>query len=431
MFDKASCLPVLHYAVLYDFRYIKERPITRMNGKKQKISELGIFGGRPAFPEKIHVGRPNIVNRKGFFDRVNTILDNQWLTNNGPFVQEFEKQISGLIGVKHCIAMCNGTIALEIAIRALEMTGEVIIPSATFIATAHALQWQAITPVFCDIDEKTHMIDPKQIEQMITPRTTGIIGVHLWGRPCNTEAIQEIAQRHHLKVLYDAAHAFAASHSGTMVGNFGDAEVFSFHATKFLNTFEGGAVVTNNDVLAERIRLMKNFGFKGYDNVIYIGTNGKMNELSAAMGISSLDKLEEIISFNRDHYIQYRDNLKSIPGISCISYNEDNHPNYQYIILELDERQLKLSRDQFVRILHGENILARRYFYPGCHRMEPYSSFFPHAGLLLPNTDKVLSRVIVLPTGTAVTHDDIDIICELMRYIVSHRKKIREILSDE
>ena len=283
----------------YISKTMEEESITRINGKKQKISDLGIFSGKQAFPEKIHVGRPNIVNRKGFLDRVNTILDNQWLTNNGPFVQEFEKRISGLIGVKHCIAMCNGTIALEIAIRALEMTGEVIIPSATFIATAHALQWQAITPVFCDIDEKTHTIDPKQIEQMITPRTTGIVGVHLWGRPCDTEAIGEIAQRHHLKVLYDAAHAFAASHSGTMIGNFGDAEVFSFHATKFLNTFEGGAVVTNNDVLADRIRLMKNFGFKGYDNVIYIGTNGKMNELSAAMGISSLDKLEEIISLNQ------------------------------------------------------------------------------------------------------------------------------------
>jgi dTDP-4-amino-4,6-dideoxygalactose transaminase len=327
--------------------------------------------------------------------------------------------------------MCNGTIALEIAIRALGMTGEVIIPSATFIATAHALQWQSITPVFCDIDEKTHTIDPLKIEQMITPRTTGIIGVHLWGRPCDTESINDIAQKHKLKVLYDAAHALSCRYDGRMIGNFGNAEIFSFHATKFINTFEGGAVVTNDDYLALKIRLMKNFGFKGYDNVIYIGTNGKMSEVSAAMGLSSLDSINEVITINRANYLHYRDELDSIHGISCIAYNDDNLPNYQYLILEVDESKAHLSRDQIVRILHAENVLVRRYFYPGCHKMEPYRSCFPHAGLLLPNTEKVLSRVISLPTGKSVNHEDISTICELMQYIVANGKEIKEMLPDE
>ena len=207
---------------------------------KKKIGDLASFEGMPAFKEKLHVGRPNIGSRQRLLERFNNILDRKWLTNAGPYVQEFEQNIARLLGVKHCIAMYNGTVALEIAVRALGLTGEVIIPSFTFIATAHALQWQEITPIFCDIDPKTHNIDPNKVEDMITPRTTGIIGVHVWGRPCDVAALEKIAKRNNLKLLFDAAHSFACSYKGRMVGNFGDAEVFSFHATKFFNTFEGG-----------------------------------------------------------------------------------------------------------------------------------------------------------------------------------------------
>ena len=224
---------------------------------KKIIDDLAIFGGTPAFEEVLHVGRPNIGDRESLFIRLNDLLDRKWLTNNGPYVREFEQSVADLIGVKHCIAMCNGTVALEIAIRALGLTGEVIIPSFTFVATAHALQWQEITPVFCDIAPHTHHLDPARIEAMITPRTTGIIGVHLWGQACDVEALTEIAHKHQLKLLFDAAHAFNCSYQGHLIGGFGDAEVFSFHATKFFNTFEGGAITTNNDELAAKIRLMK------------------------------------------------------------------------------------------------------------------------------------------------------------------------------
>src|SRR5205823_3737043 len=203
--------------------------------------------------------------------RFDDMLDRGWLSNEGPFVQEFEKRIEQMLGVRHCIAMCNATVGLEIAIRAAGLTGEVIVPSFTFVATAHALQWQQITPVFCDIDPKSYTLDPARIEELITPRATGLIGVHLWGRPCDVEALTDIARRYRLKLLFDAAHSFACTHQGRMIGNFGEAEVFSFHATKFVNAFEGGAVVTNNDDLAARIRLMKNFGFAGYDDVVYVG----------------------------------------------------------------------------------------------------------------------------------------------------------------
>lgn len=396
---------------------------------KQKPNDLAILGGVPAFSEKLHVGRPNIGNRERFLERINDMLDRRWLTNKGPYVQEFEQRIADMVGVKNCIAMCNGTVALEIGIRALGLAGEVIIPSMTFIATAHALQWQEITPVFCDIDPRSHNIDPGCIEELITPRTTGIIGVHLWGRPCDVESLAEIAQRRKLKLLYDAAHAFGCCKKGRMIGGFGDVEVFSFHATKFFNTFEGGAVVTNNDELALKMRLMKNFGFSGYDNVIYVGTNGKMSEVSAAMGLTGLESLEEFITINYRNYKQYERELVGIPGIQLITYDETDRRNYQHIILEIDDRITDFSRDQLIEILHAENVLARRYFFPGCHRMEPYRSYFPHARLILPNTERLTRRVMSLPTGTALGLEEISKICQIIRFVVAHGQEVSGMLS--
>ncbi|HEY2971164.1 MAG TPA: aminotransferase class I/II-fold pyridoxal phosphate-dependent enzyme [Pyrinomonadaceae bacterium] len=387
---------------------------------KNRLEDLAIFGGHPAFVEKLHVGRPNVGNRARLLARINELLDRNWLTNNGPYVQELERQIAEIAGVRNCVAMCNATIALEIVIRALGLKGEVIVPSFTFIATAHALQWQEITPVFCDVDPNTHNLDPERVLQALTPRTSGIIGVHLWGRPCNVEALSEIVESRGLKLLFDAAHAFGCSHRGKMVGGFGDAEVFSFHATKFLNTFEGGAVVTNDDALAKKMRLMKNFGFAGYDNVVYIGTNGKMSEVSAAMGLGGLESLDEFIATNRSNYEQYQHDLSGVQGVTMLSYDESEKCNYQYIVLEIDETVTNIGRDQLLEILWAENVLARRYFYPGCHRMEPYRSCFPQAGLMLPETERLAAQVLVLPTGTAVGANDIRKLCGIITTAVSN-----------
>jgi dTDP-4-amino-4,6-dideoxygalactose transaminase len=355
-------------------------------------------------------------------------LDRRWLTNNGPMVQEFEQRLAEFLGVKHVITMTNATLGLEIAIRALGMSGEVIVPSFTFIATAHALQWQEITPVFCDIDPRTHTIDPARIEQLITPRTTGIIGVHLWGRACDIDALTDIARQHDLKLLFDAAHAFGSTWHGQQIGNFGDAEVFSFHATKFFNTFEGGAVTTNDDELAGKIRLMKNFGFAGMDNVVYIGTNGKMSEASAAMGLTSLESIDDFIETNIRNYHCYQRGLADIPGITMMSYDEDEQNNYQYIVLEVDEDAAGISRDQLMMLLHAENVRARRYFYPGSHRMEPYRSYYPNAGLLLPETEKLVMRVLSLPTGTAVGEEEVGRICDFIRFVVDHSAEIASLM---
>lgn len=397
---------------------------------KTSLDDLAIFGGKPEFIELLHVGRPNIGDRAKLFDRINDILDRRWLTNHGPYVSEFEQRVADLIGVKHCIAMCNATIALEIAFRAAGLKGEVILPSMTFVATAHALQWQEITPVFCDIHPVTCNIDPGRVEELITPRTTGIVGVHLWSRPCDIEALSEIASRRNLKLIFDAAHAFGCSYNGKMIGNFGDAEILSFHATKFLNSGEGGAVVTNDDELADKIRLMKNFGFEDIDKVVYIGTNGKMNELSAAMGLTSLESLEEIIAVNYRNYKCYESEMAKIPGVELKLFDEGERCNYQYIILDLDEAITGVSRDQVMDILWAENILTRRYFYPGCHLMEPYRSYFPHAGLLLPVTNDLSQRIMAMPTGTAISPEDIRKIAHIIDLVVGHSAEVQKRLEN-
>lgn len=387
---------------------------------RESVRDLAIAGAPPAFKSPLHVGRPNIGNRDRLMERINDMLDRRWFSNAGVYVSEFERRLADMLDVEHCIVMCNGTVALEIAIRALGLEGEVIIPSLTFIATAHALQWQQIKPVFCDIDPTSCTIDSARIEELITPQTTGIIGVHLWGRPCDTDAIQRIADSHGLRVLYDAAHALGVTSGGKMVGGFGDAEVFSFHATKFVNSFEGGAVTTNNAELAERIRLMKNFGFSGYDNVVYIGTNGKMPEVSAAMGLTSLESIDEFIAINHRNYLAYQQGIATIPGLRLLPYTDGERTNYQYIVLCLDEAVAGIRRDGLIEVLHRENVMARRYFYPGCHRMEPYRSLQPQARLLLPETEKLVGQTIVLPTGTGVGQEEIPEIVDILRCAIGN-----------
>jgi dTDP-4-amino-4,6-dideoxygalactose transaminase len=391
---------------------------------KVSLHDLAIFGGIPFFRMALHVGRPNIGDRATLRARMDDLLDRRRLTNGGPYVEEFEDRIANMLGVRHCVTTCNATIGLQMAARALDMRGEVIVPSFTFIATAHALQWQEITPVFCDIDPHTHNIDPGRVEALVTPRTSGIVGVHVWGRACEVEALGTIAKRNGLRLVYDAAHAFGCSSLERMIGSFGDAEVFSFHATKFLNAFEGGAIVTNDDTVAEKLRLMNNFGFVDEDQVVYLGINGKMSEASAAMGLTSLESMDEFIAVNHRNYHGYRKSLGDIPGIRIVHYDAEHRHNYQYVVLEIDERMAGLSRDLLQRILRAENVLARRYFYPGCHLMEPYKTLFPGAGRTLPHTEALTERVLLLPTGTSVNLEQVGSVCNIIRFAIENASAI-------
>lgn len=375
--------------------------------------QFAVLGAPPAFPEVLHVGRPNIGDRDRLLDRLNDMLDRRWLTNDGPYVQEFEARIAAAVGVRHCVATCNASMALSIAAHAAGVRGEVIVPAFTFVATAHALRWIGLEPVICDVDPLTHNIDPEAAERLISSRTAAIMGVHVWGRPCAPEALERLARAHNLILLFDAAQAFGCSSQGRMLGGFGDAEVLSFHATKVVTAGEGGAVVTNDDRLAEIARLARNFGFADYDDVRALGTNGKMSELGAALGLSSLEQHADFIAANRRNHHAYAAGLADVAGITLMSYDDTEACSYQYVVVEVDEAA-GLSRDALMVVLHAEGVLARRYFAPGLHRVEPYRSEL-HTPKRLRHTERLCGRVLTLPTGTSISDEAIRTICNLIR----------------
>jgi dTDP-4-amino-4,6-dideoxygalactose transaminase len=286
-----------------------------------------------------------------------------------------------------------------------------------------------VKPVFCDIDPETHCLDVDSIEAAITSRTTGILAVHMWGNTCATNALQDIAERHRIKLLFDAAHAFGCGTRQRAVGSYGDAEVFSFHATKFVHAFEGGAIVTDNGELAARLRLMVNFGFSDEDEVRHLGTNGKMSEASAAMGLTSLESMDDIIEHNRRNFEAYASGLSGVPGVTVRAKSPEHRHNYHYVITEVDEAEAGLSRDELVAALRLENVVARRYFHPGCHRMQPYAGLFPQAGRTLPVTEAVAGRVMALPTGMSVSQDDVGVLTSRIAAILRQGPAVRAALS--
>lgn len=396
-----------------------------VNRSKHQIADLALFGGQPAFDELVRVGRPNLGDRGRFLERVNTSLDSRALTNDGPYVHELERRISDITGVRHSIAVCNATVALEIAVRACGLEGEVIVPSFTFVATAHALQWQRLSPVFADVDPMTHSLDPAAVEERITPQTSGILGVHLWGRACDVDGLTSLARRRNLSLLFDAAHAFGSSYRGQMIGNFGRAEVFSFHATKFINSFEGGVIATNDDEIAARAKSMRNFGFISPDETRNVGTNGKMNEIAAAMGLTSLESMEDIVEVNRQNHEAYSQGFGGVDGLRVVPFDDSERHNYQYVVTQVEPSADQLSRDDLQAILLAENVMTRRYFYPGCHRLEPYASSASGAAISLPVTEWLSETVLCFPTGTAVDGEAIERISQIVRFALSHSEEVR------
>jgi len=356
------------------------------------------------------------------------MLDERWLTNHGPYVAELESTLADMIGVRNVVATCNGTLALELAIRALGLHGEVIVPSFTFVATAHALRWSGIRPVFCDIDPLTHTIDASHAERLITPRTTGILGVHVWGAASDVAGLEAVAGERNLALVFDAAHALACTHQGRSIGGFGNAEVFSFHATKVANAFEGGAIATDDDGLAERLRLLGNFGFSDEDRVVTLGTNAKMTEAAACMGLTSLESLDAFVEHNRRNFLLYDEMLRDVPGVRLMRPREGERSNFHYVVLEVTD-VAGLRRDELHKVLRAERVLARRYFYPGCHRLEPYCSD-PAGSAPLPVTERVCEQVLCLPTGTSVDPDDVAIVCGLIQEALDHAGEVRARLVD-
>ncbi len=389
------------------------------------MKDLAIFGGVPTFTQSLCVNRPHIGIKQNYYKRLDAMFDSRIFTNDGPYVKELEKKIAHFLNVKHCILTCNGTMALQLICKALDLKGEVILPSFTFIATAHALEWQGLTPVFCDINTNTHNIDPESCLELINEKTAAILGVHLWGNGCCVNELETIAREHDIKLFFDAAHAFGCSYQNRPIGGFGDAEAFSFHATKAFSTFEGGAVTTNNDDLANRIKNFRNFGFIDYDCVDGLGINAKMPEVCAAMGLTNLEQFEETVQQNKkthDHYLKY---LHEIKGLSVMNYTEES--NYQYVVVEVDKELLGVSRDELLMALHAENILVRKYFYPGCHNMEPYISRAKSNQNNLSSTEHLAQKLLVFPSGFGISKtvikeivNTIEIISNLSTEVKTH-----------
>ena len=398
---------------------------------KSSPFQLAAFGGAPAFSKPLHVGQPVLINQEAMLADIESVMRSGQLTNNGPRLQEFESAIAKVCRTKHAIATCNATIALQIAARALQLSGEVIVPAFTFIATAHALEWIGIDPVFADVDPETHTLDLKSTEACITSRTSGIIPVHLWGHVSRTRELQEFCRERKLRLLYDSSHAFGCQQHGTPVGNFGDAEVFSFHATKFVHAFEGGAIVTNDDSVADRCRRLRAFGISGLTEISDVGTNGKMHELSAVAGLHSIATMSGRIAANRANRMVYACHCQSLSGLSLLSIPEGNESNGQYLVLTVDEQQFGLNRDQIVSLLRAEGVFARSYFSPGCHQAEPYRSAAPgrHVRVPLDVTETLARTVLQLPTGPAVAPADAHKVGLLLRLLHQHAAEIRRLWS--
>jgi dTDP-4-amino-4,6-dideoxygalactose transaminase len=362
---------------------------------------LAILDNPPAFKEPLHVGSPLVEPglREMFNKEVEAMFGRNWFTNDGPLVRRLEEEIGHRHGVKHCIAVNNATLGLLLVLRAMELKGEVILPAFTFVATAHSVWWQGLIPVFCDIEPTGLMMDPTQVAKLVSPETSALIGVHLFGNLCNATELEKIAGYNNLRLVFDAAHAFGCGFNGQFTGGFGDAEVLSFHATKFFSTAEGGAILTNNGKLAERLRLLRNFGFKDYDEVGFLGINAKMAEPAAALGLASLPYLEERRSRLAETRELYERELEGTPGLTIVPVGTQGITNYHYLVILIEQDRFGLDRDTLNKVLWSENIKTRRYFYPGCHRMEPYATELPSIEERLPVTERICGQVLCLPTN--------------------------------
>jgi dTDP-4-amino-4,6-dideoxygalactose transaminase len=387
---------------------------------KATASELAVLGGPPAFTEPLHVGRPNVGDREAVLRAIGEAIDERWLSNNGAKLIAFERRLSEGLGGLHCVATCNATLGLQLVLRALGVGGEVVLPALTFVATAHAVEWERLTPVFADVDAETLCMGPAEAAARIGPGTGALLGVHLWGRSADPEGMERLAREHGLPLVYDAAHALACSRQGRPLAGFGDAAVLSFHATKVASSFEGGAVVTADPELAERVATMRNFGFVDEDEIVGLGTNAKMSEAAAAMGLASLEALPDFLAANRRNYRAYAEALADVPGVQLLPL-EPEEANCHHIGIAVDPAAAGLDRDALRRVLVAENVLARRYFYPGCHRVPPYSA---RPVPQLPVTDAALERCLSLPTGTAVGAEDIAAIGRIVRLAVSSAPEV-------
>jgi dTDP-4-amino-4,6-dideoxygalactose transaminase len=360
------------------------------------------------------VTRPVVPSLERYVRRLERIWERKWFTNNGDQHRLLEEKLRNYLQVDNISLFNNGTTALILACKSLQLSGDVITTPFTFAATPHTLAWNSIRPVFCDIEPSTFNIDPEKIENAITPETTAILPVHVFGNPCNIRKIQRVADNHDLKVIYDAAHAFGTRIDNTGIGNFGDVTMFSFHATKQFHTAEGGALTYRDPLLKDQLDLLRNFGIKNEEEVEKPGINGKMNELQAALGLEVIDSLEDECLRRKkifDHYLQ---KLKNITGIILPEFGENVLFNYQYFVIRVKKKEFGISRDEMYERFREYNVFPRKYFSPLCSDFPCYRNLPSAEKANLPVANNVVTEVLCLPLYGELSIDDVDKISEIL-----------------
>ena len=364
--------------------------------------------------KQITVTSPLLPNLDDFNEMLKQIWASKWITNNGSFHQQLEKELAAYLKVPYLSLFTNGTLPLITALQALRITGEVITTPYSFVATTHALWWNGIKPVFVDINPATGNLDPDKIEAAITPKTTAIMPVHVYGKPCDTQRIQEIADQYGLKVIYDAAHAFGVEVNGESILNAGDLSTLSFHATKVYNTVEGGAMVMHDEKMKKRIDYLKNFGFANETTVVGSGINSKMDEIRSAYGLLNLRQVDAAIEARHQVAIKYREALRPVEGISFFDDMPSVKHNYSYFPIFVDAEKYGMTRDELYFKMKEHNVLGRRYFYPLISTFSIYKGLESARPENLPNAHKMADSVICLPMHHGLSNNDIERILELI-----------------
>jgi len=390
-----------------------------------------ILGGEPAFAEPVYFTRPAVPNRDRLADLIDHVCESRWFTNEGMLVASLEERLAERLGVQWCAAFCNGTTALQAALHVLDLSGEVITTPFTFPATVHAIAWSGLVPVFCDIDPDTYNLDPEAAAALVSERTSALLPVHVFGNPCDVEALERLAARHDLRVVYDAAHAFGVSAGGRGIGTWGDLTALSFHATKVFHTAEGGAVAGAGAELFDRIASLRNFAIRDEDEVRGIGINGKMSEVHAALGLALLDRVDDETSARACLRARYMERLAGVAGVRFQRVAPDTEPNHAYFTIDIDAQGFGLTRDQVRSGLMYENIVARRYFSPLCSE-NPYYRRLPSASPdRLPNAHAAAARILCLPLYGDLGLDAVDRIVDAVLALRDAATSVRTRLRTE
>ena len=361
---------------------------------------------------KIMVTQSSMPSVDEYIEEIKDIWDSKWLTNNGFKHQQLEKELCKFLDVNNTTLFCNGHLALLTVLKSLNLSGEVITTPFTFASTTHAIVQAGLKPIFCDINPKDYTIDVNKIENLITPKTCAIVPVHVYGAPCDVDKIDAIAKKYNLKVIYDAAHAFGVEVNGKTIGNYGNASMFSFHATKVFNTIEGGAVVYNDSNLTNRMNSFKNFGLTSPETVEEVGINAKMNEFAAAMGLCNLKHIEEEIAKRKCVFERYIQNLKDIPGIKVQNIDSSVKQNYAYFPIVIDKEKFGKNRDEVATLLADNNIFARKYFYPLVNDFDCYKNDYNSNDT--PVAKNIAENVLTLPLYADLSLEDVDHICNII-----------------